>query len=242
MNSLRFVRSFSVVSSRRMGIPVSRRMLHSTQVRLASTTQTNGPTIPVVSFASVKDSDLNIHFGDYGVIASQSPVSRTYTEVKDIGKEAKDIGETVWVRGRVSSVRAKGNACFIVIRSGAFYTIQACHFKEKDDVENSKGMLKYVGGLPLETIVDIQGVVAKADVKSCSQGNVEIKIRKIFTVSRAPVTLPFLLEDAARSEADIEASQNNERPFSGVSQVLITLCNYILYEQTFHLSSCSDLL
>ena len=62
------------------------------------------------------------------------------------------------------------------------------------------------------------GVVASADVKSCSQNNVEIQIKKLFTVSRAPVQLPFLLEDASRSQAEIDASQNDERPFAGVSQ------------------------
>lgn len=70
----------------------------------------------------------------------------------------------------------------------------------------------------MESIVDIMGVVASADVKSCSQNNVEIQIQKLFTVSRAPVLLPFLLEDASRSQAEIDASQNDERPFAGVSQ------------------------
>lgn len=231
MNCLRLTRTWGVTLTRRVTAPVSRRMLHSSPVQLASSAHSEGHAIPLVNYASVHDSDRRLHFGDYGIIASQSPVVRTYTEVRDIGKDATGpvIGETVWIRGRVSSVRAKGNACFMVIRSGAFYTIQACHFKEKEDVEQSKAMLKFAAGLPLESIVDIQGVVAKADVKSCSQGNVEIHIRKIFTVSRAPATLPFLLEDAARSEQDIEASQNSDRPFSGVSQVC---------KQLVHLMRC----
>jgi hypothetical protein len=33
------------------------------------------------------------------------------------------------------------------------------------------------------------------------------------------VTLPFLLEDASRSQADIDASQETERPFASVLQV-----------------------
>lgn len=104
------------------------------------------------------------------------------------------------------------------MRSGSFYTTQACHFKDKDFPEESKGLIKYAAGLALESIVDVMGVVASADVKSCSQSNVEIQIKKLFTVSRAPVQLPFLLEDASRSQAEIDASQNDERPFAGVSQ------------------------
>ena len=38
-------------------------------------------------------------------------------------------------------------------------------------------------------------------------------------VSKAPVALPFLLEDASRSQADIDASLATDRPFPAVSQV-----------------------
>lgn len=174
-----------------------------------------------IDFMSIKSDDQSIQFGDYGIIASQGPVSRTFVETKDLGKTtAPALGDTVWIRGRVASVRSKGNACFLVIRSGSFYTVQACHFKDKENPDQSKAMIKFVSSIPLESIVDIQGVLASADVKSCSQKNVELQIQKVFTVSRAPVTLPFLLEDAARSEKEILDSQGNERPLAGVAQVL----------------------
>jgi len=107
----------------------------------------------------------------------------------------------------------------MIIRSDAFYTVQACHFKDKDEPEASKSLIKFSANIPLESIVDIMGVVASADVKSCSQSNVEIQIRKIYTVSRAPVVLPFLIEDASRSQSEIDATADSERPLIGVSQV-----------------------
>lgn len=39
------------------------------------------------------------------------------------------------------------------------------------------------------------------------QSNVEIQIKRVYAVSRATVFLPFSVEDAARSEAEVEASQ-----------------------------------
>lgn len=39
------------------------------------------------------------------------------------------------------------------------------------------------------------------------QSNVEIQIERVYAVSRATVFLPFSVEDAARSEAEVEASQ-----------------------------------
>lgn len=42
---------------------------------------------------------------------------------------------------------------------------------------------------------------------------------QIYTVSRAPATLPFLLEDASRSQIEIDLSQETDRPFASVLQV-----------------------
>ena len=46
-----------------------------------------------------------------------------------------------------------------------------------------------------------------------------IFLMQIFTVSRAPASLPFLLEDASRSQTDIDLSQETGRPFASVLQV-----------------------
>ena len=45
------------------------------------------------------------------------------------------------------------------------------------DDKTSKQMLKYIGGCPKESIVDIEGTLVKADnpVESCSQRNLEIQ-------------------------------------------------------------------
>jgi aspartyl-tRNA synthetase len=76
-----------------------------------------------------------------------------------------------------------------------------CHFKDKTQAEASKQLIKFAAGIALESIVDVLGTVAAAEVKSCSQNDVEVAMEKLFVVSRAPVALPFLLEDAARSDA-----------------------------------------
>lgn len=173
-----------------------------------------------VNYISIIDNDNKLQFGDYSTIASQEPLKRIYSNAKDLGiSKVPALGELVWVRGRISSVRARGNACFIVLRSGTSHTIQACLFKEQSDPDTSKLMLKYISSLPLETIVDIQGTITAATVKSCTQKNVEIQIQKAFVVSRAPVVLPFILDDASRSETEITSSHGTERPFASVPQV-----------------------
>ena len=182
-------------------------------------TEPSEPIVRVSYYDAALGKDSGIGYGDYDIIASQSETGRQFASIDTLGTEqGPAVGETVWIRGRVSSIRAKGNACFMVLRSKSFYTVQACHFKEAEDPEESKKLIKYAGGLTLESIVDIMGEVVAADVKSCSQSNIEIKIKKVYTVSRAPAVLPFLLEDAARPQAEIDASQSTDRPFPSVQQ------------------------
>lgn len=140
--------------------------------------------------------DGNIQFGDFHLIASNSSIERNYAHIEDLGSIVLP-GEKVWVRGRISSIREKGNVCFAVLRAKSFYTLQLCHFRDKSD-EMSKQLIKFTGNISLESIVDVFGEVKSATVKSCSQKNVEISVQKIFVVSRAPVVLPFSIEDASR--------------------------------------------
>lgn len=46
-----------------------------------------------------------------------------------------------------------------------------------------------------------------AGLACLGQSDVEIQMKRVYAVSRAAVFLPFSVEDAARSEAEVEASQ-----------------------------------
>ena len=171
---------------------LSRRYMSSDTVELNISAERNKNYFDVVS-------NNDIDFGDYKTIASDRIINRQFNQVNLLGKEnGPAIGDFVWLRGRINSVRAKGNACFLVLRSKSFYTVQALHFKDKENPDISKSLIKFAASIALESIVDIYGVVAPADVKSCSQNNVEIQIKKLYVVSRTPAALPFLLEDASR--------------------------------------------
>ena len=81
-------------------------------------------------------------------------------------------------------------------------------------------MMKYLKTLTTESVVDLEGVVRPAEVRSCSIQDAEIAITRIHSVSNADAMLPFLVEDAARSEAEVEASQSTDRPFPRLGQEL----------------------
>eukprot|EP00978_Attheya_sp_CCMP212_P049515 scaffold675303_cov39-Attheya_sp.AAC.1 len=81
-------------------------------------------------------------------------------------------------------------------------------------------MIRYLKGLTIESMIDLKGTLTEAEVRSCSIQNVELKIERIHSVSNAAVQLPFLVEDAARSEQEVEESQGTDRPFPRLGQEL----------------------
>ena len=111
------------------------------------------------------------------------------------------------VRARVHNIRSKGNNCFIVLRE-QFSTVQAVAFKNET---TTKEMIKYMAGVPSESIVDIVGVVEKPEkeIESCTQ-KVEIKISKFFVVNRSTNQLPLQIEDASRKVVGVEFDYNEE--------------------------------
>jgi aspartyl/asparaginyl-tRNA synthetase len=150
---------------------------------------------------------------------SRSRTGRKFANVEDLDSVYK-AGDTVWLRGRLHSIRIKGGSCFLVLRQNSFNTVQACFFKGKENPEFSQKMIKYLKSLTVESIIDLEGTVEDAEVKSCSIQNVELKINRIHAVTKATPILPFLVEDASRSEAEVDASQETDRPFPRLGQEL----------------------
>lgn len=187
-----------------------------------------------VTYRDISEEDQYEKMGDMAIVMSRSQSGRKFAKVADLEEinenSAEETtssstakykpGDTVWVRGRLHSIRTKGGSCFIVLRQDSFYTVQACFFKNKKNASNedSERMIHYLKSLTTESVVDIQGTLVPANVKSCSVRNVEISIERIYAVSKADAALPFLVEDASRSEAEVEASQETDRPFPRLGQ------------------------
>lgn len=121
-------------------------------------------------------------------------------------------GQTVRVRGYLQTSRGVGKGVFVLIRS-TLYTVQGVAFQNKTV---SQGMVKYIDGLPVESVVDMEGTVTIPNnpVDSASQKMVEIQITSFYCVSKAKQALPFLMEDACRpddkKESDVGAYDENE--------------------------------
>ncbi|XLR70348.1 hypothetical protein S83_021020 [Arachis hypogaea] len=153
--------------------------------------------------------------GNYGDITMEFLQSKTmdpsaWTRVVNLEKSLE--GKHVLIRARVQAIRRVGKKMALLVVREKGFTVQ-CLVQEQRDLVSVQ-MVKYAAALSRESVIDVEGLVSvpSESIKGATQ-QVEVQVRKLYCVSRAPPTLPFNLEDAVRSEAEIEkALQAGEQP------------------------------
>ncbi|XP_055379753.1 aspartate--tRNA ligase, cytoplasmic [Condylostylus longicornis] len=155
--------------------------------------------------ASQKENDTqeekeDVSLGRYGqmkmIQSIEKHEERNFIKVVDlknyIGKD------NIWVRGRVHTSRSKGKQCFLILRQNSS-TVQ-CIAAVSENI--SKQLVKFVGGISKESIIDIKVSVVQVPTKieSCTEQTLELSIAECFVVSAAKPQLPLQIEDASRPE------------------------------------------
>lgn len=137
-------------------------------------------------------------YGAYPLMQSQEKLERKMVDISEIGAKLAD--QDVLVRARIHTTRLKGKQCFLVLRQRA-YTIQAMAFV---DANTSQQLVKYVGSISRESIVDIEARVSKVPqlVTGCTQKDAELHVKSCFVVSLSEPSLPLQIEDAMRRATD----------------------------------------
>lgn len=151
--------------------------------------------------AGEEDPELAKLYGDAPLVQSGEITDRMFVRIPEIKQNM--AGQKVWVRARLATSRAVGKGVFILLRQQT-YSVQGVIWQGE---KVTKGMVKYTAGIPLESIVDIQGVIkheANA-IQSATEKHVELHVTDIHVVSRAQ-DLPFQVEDAGRNEAEAAAT------------------------------------
>ncbi|KAL1740154.1 hypothetical protein HDZ31DRAFT_68210 [Schizophyllum fasciatum] len=142
---------------------------------------------------------------NYGPLPLNRSQSRPRQPRFQISTLEEHVGETVILRARVHTSRGKGNVVFLVLRQ-RIDTVQAVLTAKPEKV--SKPMVKWASGLSDESIVLVEGVVTAVPtpIQSTTIHNAEIQISKIHLISGLSATLPFTIDDASRSEAELQAA------------------------------------
>ena len=142
------------------------------------------------------------NFGDQPIVQSEKVTDRVWTKIENL-KPAMS-GQEVLVRGHLQTSRSVGKGVFVLVRSTLF-SVQGVAFESKDGAV-SQAMIKYISALPLESIIDMKGMVTVPDqpVDSATQKMVEIQITEFHCVNKAKMALPFQMEDACRPDSEKE--------------------------------------
>lgn len=146
------------------------------------------------------DADTSHIFGDAPMIQSRSKSPggvANWTKIGDLGKDME--GKEVLVRGFLHTSRGVGKGAFVVLRS-SLYTVQCVAFERGDNIPPA--MIKYMTGVPVESIVDVYGTVTVPEkpVEGATQSGVEIQVSKFHCVHKATAAMPFQMEDACRPD------------------------------------------
>lgn len=147
--------------------------------------------------------------GRYGTLPlnqSQEKVQRKIHKVCELTPDLSD--KKVWIRGRLHTSRTKGKQCFFVLRQQK-WTVQVL-VAVGDWV--SKQMIKFIAGIPKESIIDVEGVVRSVGqkIESCSQQDVEVHGEQVWVVSAAAQRLPLQIEDLSRPEGENDLATVNQ--------------------------------
>ncbi|XP_047058154.1 aspartate--tRNA ligase 2, cytoplasmic-like [Lolium rigidum] len=158
------------------------------------------------------------NYGDIPLEELQSKAisGRSWTDIDDLDEAA--AGRSVLIRGFAQAIRQVGKKrAFVVLRDG-ISTVQ-CVLSASDDTGVSTQMIKFAASINKESVVDIEGVVSLPEkpIEATTQ-KVEIQVSKVHCISSAIPTLPFNLEDAARSEAEFEKAEQSGHKLARVLQ------------------------
>ncbi|KAK7471420.1 hypothetical protein BaRGS_00035972 [Batillaria attramentaria] len=147
--------------------------------------------------------------GRYGTLPlnqSQEKVQRKIYKICELTPELAD--KKVWVRARLHTSRAKGKQCFFVLRQQK-WTVQALA-AVGDRI--SRQMVKFIAGVPKESIVDVEGTVRGVGqkIEACTQQDVELHVDQVWVVSTAAQRLPLQIEDLTRPEGENDLATVNQ--------------------------------
>ncbi|KAG9448732.1 hypothetical protein H6P81_008697 [Aristolochia fimbriata] len=169
------------------------------------------------ALASLEVDPLSGNYGDvpFEDLRSKAVTGRKWTEIQHLNVELE--GKTVLIRGQAQAIRAVGkNMAFLVLRHKGF-TVQCVVTATPELV--SRQMVKFSASLSRESVVDVEGIISVPGIEiTGATQQVEVQVRKFFCINKAVPNLPISIEDASRSDKEIEDAKKEGVLLVGVNR------------------------
>lgn len=167
--------------------------------------------------ASRQAAEVDFSADSYGTLPMNQSQERTGTKFASIADIHPDRdGQEIVMHARLQTSRApSAKLVFLTFRQNV-HCVQATLAQTPEKV--SRQMTKWAASVTPESLVRVEGTISRVpkpiESASVTVKDAEVKINKMHIL--VPVTydaqLPFYVDDATRSDAEIEASQNTPRP------------------------------
>ena len=148
---------------------------------------------------------------NYGEIKHTTKLLSSKIHLKDIKEE--DVGKTIKVRAWIQNARMQGaKMAFVELREEGNWTVQGVVSASAEGKPVSKQMVKWIGGLRLESFVAVEAVVQKPLelVKSTKVQGFELHLVKCYLVAAAPEMLGLGLGPASRAVGKLDDEDISE--------------------------------
>ncbi|KZO96030.1 aspartate-tRNA ligase [Calocera viscosa TUFC12733] len=155
--------------------------------------------------AAAEVDDAADNYGKLPLNQSQTKTGEHRIQISSLNANAE--GHHVLFRARLHTSRAQGSKMVFFAFRQRQHTIQGLLQLKEGHV--SKQMLKWAAAITTESIVLVQGIVARPlePVQSVTIKDSEIHIAKLFVISSVETRLPFTMDDASRPEEEYERSE-----------------------------------
>lgn len=152
---------------------------------------------------------------NYGCIKNSLKITSRPIHLRDLTND--HVGSTFKLRAWIQNARMQGaKMAFLELREEGSWTVQGVVAANSEGTV-SKQMVKWIGGLKLESFVQIEAEVKKPlePVKSCKVSEIELHLVKLYLVAPAPEMLGLGLAVANRAVGRLDEEDSAETNVEG---------------------------
>ena len=154
---------------------------------------------------------------NYGDITDTTNLISPLIHLRDLGKE--NVRQVVKLRAWIQNARMQGaKMAFVELREEGNWTVQGVVAASAEGQPVSRQMVKWIGGLKLESFVMVEATVQTPlePVKSCKLSGFELHLVNCYLVAPAPEMLGLGLGPASRAVGRLDDEEASDVTVEGM--------------------------